>query len=68
MDPLGVGDTHLSKKKANNPIFNHTGGQNNPNIPPPRKQYYDGNNTSSSNKYIMAMGNPNSNRKYFLNS
>ncbi|OUM61017.1 hypothetical protein PIROE2DRAFT_13090 [Piromyces sp. E2] len=61
MDPLGIGDTHLSKKKANNPIFSHTTGQSNPNTPPPRKQYYDGTGASSSNKYTMTMGNPNSN-------
>jgi len=52
MDP--VGDPHLSKKKANNPMFNHT---QNPNPPPPRKQYYDGNSQGPPNKYTMT--NPN---------
>lgn len=57
MDPLGVGDPHLSKKKANNPMFNHTQSPN----PPPRKQYFDGNGQGSQNKYAMGMQNSNAN-------
>ncbi|ORX53399.1 L domain-like protein [Piromyces finnis] len=58
MDPLGVGDTHLSKKKANNPMFSHTTGQSS--NASTRKQYYEGSSTGL-NKYTMTMGNPSSN-------
>jgi len=61
MDPLGVGDTHYSKKKANNPMFSHTASQGGSNTPP-RNKYYDSNGVPNApNKYTMAMSNPSQN-------
>jgi len=63
MDPLGVGDTHYSKKKANNPMFSHTASQGGSNTPP-RNKYYDSNGVPNApNKYTMAMSNPSQNGK-----
>jgi len=64
MDPLGLGDTHLSKKKANNPMFAHTQSQNTPNTPP-RKPYYNIGSNDGTNKYGMVMGKSNLSKNLF---